>query len=218
MIPSTIDDGSPVPERPRPESGPRRTYRTKLTGREAWRDIPRHLRADIDRELLFYRARYPIDDLMGISLVLDYGDLISDGYYSGRMEAGRMIPPESIRLSYRCRKAVGDLSNRPSAAHIAPRYPLRRELDSMLDGMRGICSEWDEGLLSTFTEDGASDFLRGRFASTDWMTVKDLRPRMARAIEGALASLYPRLDDFALSSVRGFRRGRRFGFREVELP
>ena len=194
---------------------PMREGKSKLSGRDAIMDIPQYLRADIKRDFLDYKASYLIDELMDIYLVLDYDELVTSIGYSGTVRPGRKVPAGAIRIQYFCKGATGNRANRRSAVYIAPRYPRKDELTQMLTRMREICSGWDFELLSEIGDEEARDFLMNDFRDSR-MTTRDLNPKVARTINSALDKLYLRLDAAASTYVKRFRKGRKFGYYDVE--
>ena len=193
------------------------TVRSKLSGWDAIQDIPPYLRSDIKREFEFYKASYPIDDLMKIDLVLDYGELISSSMYGGNVIPGRKIPSGVININYVCRKAFGNLANRRCPVYISPRYPRKQELDNLLDRSKEICSEWDTELLAEIEDDEVANFISNKFSLDPHTTIKELQPKLSRFIENAMKQLYSRLDAAMATYTRRFRSGRRFGFYEVPV-
>lgn len=189
--------------------------KSKLSGWDAIKDIPLYLRNDISHEFDSYKATYPIDEFMGIDLVLDYEELISSSVYTGKVIPGRKVPGGVINILFQCRKAVGNLANRRSPVYIAPRYPRKQELNDMLDRMKTICGEWDFELLNDLDDEDTSLFLSNKFSKNPHTTVKELQPKLARYIENSLKQLYSRLDAAAATYTRRFRNGRRFGFYEA---
>lgn len=186
--------------------------KSKLSGWDAIQDIPPYLRADIKREFDTFKAVYPIDEFMGVDLVLDYDELVSSSVYAGRVIPGRKVPGGVINILFRCRKAVGNLSNRRSPIYIAPKYPRKQELIDMIDRMKEICDNWNYELLNEIDDEEVATFLSNKFSKDPHTTIKELQPKLARFIENSLKQLYSRLDTAAANYTKRFNSGRRFGY------
>lgn len=197
-------------------SGRSYEVKSKLAGQDAINDIPEYLRKGMKRQFGIYETSYPIDNLMGISLVLDYSELVSSSAYSGKVILGRNVPTGQINIRYRCKKAAGNLANWSSRIYIAPRYPRKQELINLVTHLRQVCEGWDFELLSEISDERTSNFILKKFSKDKHLTVKDLQPKFARMIENALNQLYARLDAATASEVKKFHSGRNFGFYEIE--
>lgn len=189
--------------------------RSKLSGREAITDIPEYIRRDMVIDFLDAKASYPIEGMFGVTLVLDFADMISDAGYAGNARPGTVLPPGFISLIYNVPKAVGNQANHRSTVSIERRYPSKAELDELLGKMSETCTMWDEELLSEMEEFGIADYLREDFRDS-YSTVKDLTPKIAAVVNDALEDLFIRLDKVARDEISKFHRGHRFGYRDVE--
>lgn len=192
-----------------------RERKSKLAGRDAWADIPSYLRADIKKDFLDYQAKYQIDNLIGIYLVLDYGELISSLQYSGNVIPGKVVPAGSIQIAYYVPKAYGNEANYRSPVYIAPRYPRKSEMIELVTRLREICQGWDFELLSEIEDEEMVDYLQNNFRHSK-MTTKDLNPRLARTIHKYLKSLFLRLDRAAVPIIKNFKKGPKFGAYHID--
>lgn len=188
--------------------------KSKLAGNAAWADIPTYLKKDIKKDFIHYKAYYQIDNLIGVYLVLDYGELMSGLGYSDRLRPGMTVPAGSINIEFYTPKSFGNEANYYSPVYIAPRYPSKSELVELVSRLREISSGWDFDLLSEIDDEEVTDYLQNEFRSSK-SNIKDLKPRLATQINKSLHRLYLRLDRAAVPIVKKFSQGKKFGAYEV---